>query len=354
MEALDIKEWGTTGGQQVFLYTLSNKNGTRVVLSNIGAAIQSVFVKDKNGDFADVVLGYDTIEGYANDPFYIGTVVGRYANRIAGAKANIDGTVWQLTAKEGGFHHHGGKEGFNKKVWAPIAFDKTEEIGLIFSLLSPDADEGFPGNLQVKVKYTLNDDDQLIVEYECHADKSTLINLTQHAYFNLAGHDQGSIAGHYLKVNATQYLPVNNMVVPNGNLADVSGSPFDFSESKAIGRDIDTDDKQIALGSGYDHSWVLKTKRSPELLLAAQATENTSGRKLTVYTTEPALHIYTGNFLDGSVQGKDGYYYQRRDGFCLETQNFPDSPNKPHFPSAILKAGELFSSKTIFEFGLAC
>ncbi|WPU96086.1 aldose epimerase family protein [Mucilaginibacter sabulilitoris] len=352
MKTLEIKEWGTIAGQQVFLYTLSNKNGTRVVLSNIGAAIQSVFVKDKNGNFVDVVLGYDTIEGYANDPFYIGTVVGRYANRIAGAKVDIDGTIWQLTAKEGGFHHHGGREGFNKKVWTPIAFDKTQGIGLMFSLLSPDGDEGFPGNLQVKVKYTLNDDDRLIVEYECHTDKSTVINLTQHTYFNLAGHNQGSITGHYLKVNAAQYLPVNDMIVPNGNLADVIGSPFDFSDPKQIGRDIDADDEQVALGSGYDHSWVLKNKRSPELLLAAQATESTSGRKLTVYTTEPALHIYTGNFLDGSVQGKDGYHYQRRDGFCLETQNFPDSPNKPHFPSAILKAGELFSSKTIFEFGL--
>jgi aldose 1-epimerase len=352
MKALDIKEWGTVDNQKVYRYTLTNKNGMRVCLSNIGAAIQSVFVKDKNGVFEDVVLGYDTAADYQHDPFYIGTVVGRYANRIAGAMVTIDDTSWRLTAKDGGFHHHGGKEGFNKKVWTPVLFDKSEGLGIMFSLLSPHGDEGFPGNLQVQVKYTLTAYDQLIVEYKCQTDKSTVINLTQHSYFNLAGHDKGSITDHQLEVNATQYLPVNNMIVPEGNIADVYNTPFDFRISKAIGQDMEADHEQTNLGSGYDHSWVLKKERSPELVLAAQATEAQSGRKLTVYTTEPAVHIYTGNFLDGSVPGKDGYFYQRRDGFCLETQNYPDSPNKPHFPSALLKAGEVFSSKTIFEFGL--
>ena len=352
MKALAIKEWGTVANQKVYLYSLTNKNGMRVSLSNIGAAIQSVFVKDKNGVFDDVVLGYDTVAGYQHDPFYTGTIVGRYANRIAGAMVEIEGKTWQLTAKEGGFHHHGGKEGFNKKIWTPVLLDKSEGLGLTFSLFSPDGDEGFPGNLQVTVKYTLNDHDQLIVEYSCETDKSTVINLTQHAYFNLAGHNKGSITDHQLQVNAKQYLPVNDMVVPNGNLADISGTPFDFSMPKPIGQDIDADHEQINLGSGYDHSWVLKKEHSQEVVLAVQATEDKSGRKLTVYTTEPALHIYTGNFLDGSVKGKDGYAYQRREGFCLETQNYPDSPNKPHFPSALLKAGEVFSSKTIFEFGL--
>lgn len=352
MKALDIKEWGTIENQTVYRYTLTNKNGMQVCLSNIGAAIQSVFVKDKLGVFEDVVLGYDTAAGYQHDPFYIGTVVGRYANRIAGAKVTIDGTTWQLTAKEGGFHHHGGKEGFNKKIWTPVLFDKSAGLGIMFSLSSPHGDEGFPGNLQLQVKYTLTDYDQLIVEYKCQADKSTVINLTQHSYFNLAGHNKGSIAGHQLEVNATQYLPVNENIVPQGNIADVYNTPFDFRIFKPIGQDINQDHEQLSLGAGYDHSWVLKKERSAELVLAAQATEAQSGRKLTVYTTEPAVHIYTGNFLDGSVQGKDGYFYQRRDGFCLETQNYPDSPNKPHFPSAVLKAGEVFSSKTIFEFGL--
>jgi aldose 1-epimerase len=352
MKALDIKEWGKVENQKIYLYTLTNKNGMKISLSNMGAAVKSVFVKDKNGVFDDVVLGYDTVQGYVDDPFYIGTIVGRYANRIVGAKVNIDGTTWQLTAKEGGFHHHGGKEGFNKKVWVPVLFDKTEGLSLMFSLLSPDGEEGFPGNLKINVKYTLNNKDQLIVDYSAQADQTTLINLTQHSYFNLAGHDKGSVLDHELMVNATRYLPVNSMIVPNGNLGDVSGSPFDFRLPKAIGRDIDLDHEQINLGSGYDHSWVLKRERSPELVLAAQVTEAKGGRKLTVFTTEPAIHIYTGNFLDGSVMGKDGYFYQRRDGFCLETQNYPDSPNKPHFPSALLKAGEVFSSKTIFEFGL--
>lgn len=349
---MNIKKWGTIDGETVFLYTLINKNGTTVSLTNIGAGIQSVFVKDRLNVFEDVVLGYDTAEGYQNDPFYIGTVVGRYANRIAGGKVMLDGKEYQLTVKDGGFHHHGGKVGFNKKVWKGQPFVNNDGLGVVFSLTSRDGEEGFPGNLHVKVTYTLNDQDQLVADFWAETDKTTLINLTQHAYFNLAGQNSGTAMEHVMMLPSTQYLPVNNSVVPTGELASVAKTPFNFTEAKKISRDIEQDDEQLSLGTGYDHSWVLKPERSDQLILAAKVFEQQSGRLLTVYTTEPALHVYTGNWLDGSVTGKESARYQQRDAFCLETQNYPDAPNKAHFPSAQLRPGETYQSRTIFEFGL--
>lgn len=349
---MNIKKWGTIAGETVFLYTLINKNGMKVSLTNIGAGIQSVFVKDRLNVFEDVVLGYDTAEGYKKDPFYIGTVVGRYANRIAGGKVMLDGKEYQLTVKDGGFHHHGGKVGFNKKIWQGKPFANNEGLGVTFGLISPDGEEGFPGNLQVRVTYTLNDQDQLIADFWAETDKTTLINLTQHVYFNLAGQNSGTAMDHVMLLPSTQYLPVNNSVVPTGELVPVNRTPFDFTEAKTIGHDIDMDDEQLHLGTGYDHSWVLKPERSEELTLAAKIFEQQSGRLLTVYTTEPALHVYTGNWLDGSVTGKENARYQKRDAFCLETQNYPDAPNKAHFPSAQLHPGETYRSRTIFEFGL--
>ncbi len=349
---IEINEWGIINDQKVYLYTFTNKNGTKASFSNIGAAIQSVFVKGKNKVFEDVVLGYDTASAYADDPFYIGTVVGRYANRIAGGEVEIEGKTYQLTLNGNGFHHHGGKEGFNKKAWHAVPFQKKEGKGVVFSLLSPDGEEGFPGNLQVKIRYTLTDSDEIIVDFWAETDQSTPINLTQHVYFNLGGQNNGSILDHDLMINAEHYLPVNDKIVPTGQLADVGCTPFDFRQSKTIGRDIGIDNGQLNLGAGYDHSWVLKPHRSDELKLAAKVIENKSGRVLTVYTTEPAVHLYTGNFLEASVPGKDNKSYQPRDGFCLETQNYPDAPNHPHFPGTILPKGEIFESKTIFEFGL--
>jgi len=351
MDPIEIADWGRIAGEKIYLYTLTNKNGTKVSVSNIGAAIQSVWVKDKKGLWDDVVLGYGTVEGYLSDPFYIGTVVGRYANRIAGGNVDIDGKAYQLTVKEGGFHHHGGREGFNKKAWKSVPFVKNGESGVVFSLLSPDGDEGFPGNLDVKLKYTLTDQNQIVIDFFAETDKNTLVNLTQHAYFNLSGHAKGSILNHELIINADQYLPVNQIIVPEGALTHVADTPFDFRKAKPIGKEIGLDNEQLNLGAGYDHSWVLKTNRSQNLLFAAKAFEPESGRSLSVYTTEPAVHLYTGNFLDGSIKGKHKVAYNHREGFCLETQNYPDSPNKPHFPSSILKAGEIYQSKTIFEFG---
>jgi len=346
---IQVTEWGKIGDDTIHLYTITNANGVKVSISNFGAAVQSVLVPDKNGNYADVVLGYDDLQGYENDDFYIGTVVGRYANRIAGGNVEINGKSYQLTTKQGGFHHHGGKVGFNKKVWNATLFPDTDSPGVQLTYLSVDSEEGFPGNLTTTVTYTLNDANQLAVDYMAVTDKPTILNLTQHMYFNMAGHNKGSVLNHELMLPLHHYLPVNAMQVPKGDLEKVKGSPFDFTRFKTIGHDINTPNKQLELSYGYDHSWVVKKERSNELVLAAKVVDAESGRKLSVYTTEPAIHLYTGNFLGGS-QGKDGSLYGFREGFCLETQNYPDSPNHPDFPSSALNPGEIFNSKTIFEF----
>lgn len=346
---IQVTAWGNVGDEAIQLYTITNANGVKVNITNFGAAIQSIIVPDKNGNYSDVVLGYDNLPGYENDGFYIGTVVGRYANRIAGGKVKIEGKSYQLTTKEGGFHHHGGKVGFNKKVWNASLFTDVSSVGVQLTYLSVNGEEGFPGNLTTTVTYTLNDANQLTVNYKAVTDKPTILNLTQHMYFNLAGHNSGSILHHELMLPHQYYLPVNAMQVPKGDAEDVKGTPFDFTHLKAIGHDINTANKQLELSYGYDHSWVVKQKRLGKLVLAARVAEPDCGRKLNVYTTEPAIHLYTGNFLDGSP-GKDGALYGFREGFCLETQNYPDSPNHPDFPSSVLNPGEVFSSKTVFEF----
>jgi len=346
------KNWGEYNGHQIFLYELSNDNGIKASITNFGAAIQSLSVPDNQGNMADVVLGYDDLQGYIDDQFYIGTVVGRFANRIAGGKVEINGTTHQLTVKDGGFHHHGGKVGFNKKVWQSKSFNNEDGVGVILEYLSEDGEEGFPGNLTTIVTYTLNNQNQLIVDFAAKTDQSTLINLTQHAYFNLAGHDAGSILDHQLMLPLTDYLPVNAMQVPEGTLTPVSGTPFDFTEPTAIGKRINEDNVQLVLSRGYDHSWVVKKQDSDELKLAATVFESGSKRTLNVFTTEPAIHIYTSNFLDETIIGKQNSSYPFRSGLCLETQHYPDAPNKHHFPSTQLNPGEEFKSRTIFEFGI--
>lgn len=346
---IQIQEWGKLDGEAINLYTINNANGIEVTIANFGAAIQSIITPDKSGKYADVVLGYDSLQGYENDDFYIGTIVGRYANRIARGNVEINGKKYQLTTKEGGFHHHGGKVGFNKKLWKDRLYADADSLGVQLTYLSADGEEGFPGNLTATVTYTLNDANQLSVDYKAITDKPTILNLTQHTYFNLAGHNKGAILGHELMLPHQYYLPVNSMQVPKGKPGKVKDTPFDFTHFKTIGRDINNANKQLELSYGYDHSWVIKQERSDELVLAAKVVEPESGRKLNVYTTEPAIHLYTGNFLNGSP-GKDNSPYSFREGFCLETQNYPDSPNHPDFPSSILNPGETFSSKTVFEF----
>lgn len=345
-------QWGTINGQDIFLYRLQNANGIKVDVTNFGATVTTITTPDRDGNFADIAFGYDSLEGYVNDNHYIGCIVGRYANRIAGGLVELDGKFHQLTVKPGGYHHHGGAIGFNKKVWksTPVVNDGFQAVELEY--LSPDGEEGFPGNLLVKISYTLNDQNQLVIDFSAKTDKTTLLNLTQHTYFNLAGHASGSILNHELMMPLDHYLPVNKNQVPHGEIAPVAGTPFDFKTPKAIGAAINADDEQLILSDGYDNSWVIKRENSGELKMAAQVTEAGSGRVLTVYTTEPAVHLYAGNALDGTI-GKDGAAYTRRSGFCLETQQYPDSPNQPHFPNTVLREGELFNSKTIFEFGIA-
>jgi len=345
----EIKSWGSVDGRDVYLYHLQNANGIGVDVTNFGATITSISVPDRLGNFDDIALGHDSLQGYIDDAHYMGSVVGRYANRIAGGLVELDGKLHQLTVKPGGYHHHGGAVGFNKKVWESALIINNGVPAIKMEYLSADGEEGFPGNLSVIVTYTLTDQNKLIVDFLAITDKTTLLNLTQHTYFNLAGHAGGSISEHELMLPLDNYLPVNKSQVPNGEIAAVTNTPFDFKKAKAIGKDINGDDEQLLLSDGYDHSWVIKTANTPELKQAAQVTEPGSGRALKVYTTEPAVHLYPGNALDG-VAGKNGAKYSRRSGFCLETQQYPDAPNQPHFPDTVLRPGEVFRSQTIFEF----
>ncbi len=350
VNTVTVKNWGLAYGKDVVLYQLCNKNGMLVAITNYGASIQAINVPDRDGNMADVVLGYDDVDGYINDPYYTGAIVGRFANRIAGGLVTLDGEQYQLTVKPGGFHHHGGAVGFNKKVWSARHFAHGDKTGVILEYISVDGEEGFPGELTSTVTYTLNDKDQLIVDFKAKTTKTTLVNLTQHAYFNLSGLAGSSILDHELMLPLKNYLPVNHLHVPKGQPATVEGTPFDFTSPTKIGERIDCDDDQLKLGAGYDHSFVIKDSDSKELLMAGTVTEPTGGRVLRVYTTEPSVHLYTGNFIEDNSPGKNGAKYMRRSGFCLETQHYPDAPNHAHFPSTELKPGEIFSSQTIFEF----
>jgi aldose 1-epimerase len=339
-------------GQPVYLYQLTNANGMKLFVTNYGATIQSLFVPDKYGNMEDVVLGYDSLEEYRDDPYYFGCVVGRYANRIAGGTVHLYGKEIKLHTREGGYHLHGGREGFNKKVWSAEVLEKETSCGIRLTYLSVDGEEGFPGNLKTEVEYWLTDRNQVIVEYRAFTDKTTLINLTQHSYFNLAGHDSRTVQDHVMQLHTPWYLPVNTMQVPTGHLANVAGTPFDFQLPRKIGDDIDKNHFQLVLSGGYDHSWVLEKKHTPALKHAATVTHEDSGRELNVFTTEPAVHFYSANFVEKGTKGKRGAVYNQRNSFCLETQHFPDAPNHVDFPSTVLKAGEEFYSKTIFEFSV--
>jgi aldose 1-epimerase len=331
------------------IFTLENKNGTRLIISNFGATVISLFVKDKNGFFSDIILGYENQSDYFNDEFYIGSVVGRYANRIAGNTVVIDNVTYRLTTTDGGYHLHGGILGFNKKVFAAEPFCTKNSVGLSLKYVSPHLEEGFPGELTLEVIYSLDDADNWTVEYKAISDRTTMLNLTQHAYFNLSGDFNTTIDNHVLKINSNFYLPVNKVQVPIGNFENVINSPFDFTTLKSIGKDIQNNNDQLKIGNGYDHTWILEKDSTPLLKNAATLIEPTSGRRLDVFTTEPSIHLYTGNFLENII-GKDAVIYGKRSGLCLETQHFPDSPNHPNFPTTILNAGEKFYSKTIFKF----
>jgi aldose 1-epimerase len=337
-------------GRAVERFTLTNANGLEVRAINYGAIITSIRVPDRAGTLDDVVLGFDQLAGYFKDPPYFGAIVGRYGNRIAKGQFTLDGKTYKLAINNPPNHLHGGNKGFDKLLWT--AEPMKDQNGVVFSLKSADGDEGYPGTLQARVSYTLTDKNELIVDYHATTDKATPVNLTQHSYFNLAGDGSGDILGHQLMLNADRYTPVDDTLIPTGELAPVDGTPMDFRKPTAIGARINQDTVQLKYGKGYDHNWVL-SRKGEGLQLAARVTEPKTGRTLEITTTEPGIQFYAGNFLDGTITGKSGHVYKHRNGFCLETQHYPDSPNKPNFPSTILKPGQEYRSKTVFTFGVA-
>jgi aldose 1-epimerase len=338
-------------GKPVEVVTLRNHLGVEVKAISYGAIITSWRVPDRTGEMADIVLGFDDPAAYVKDNSpYFGAVVGRYGNRIAKAQFTIDGQVYKLAANNGPNHLHGGLKGFDKLLWNAQTNKIMGGSGVTFTRTSPDGEEGYPGALKVSVSYSLTDKNELQVSYEATTDKPTVVNLTQHSYFNLAGQGNGDILNHELRINADRYTPVDETLIPTGELATVDTTPFDFRKPTAIGARINSEHPQIQFGNGYDHNWVL-ARAGDGLSLAAEVYEPKSGRTLQVSTTEPGMQFYTGNFLDGTITGKEGRVYRQRYAFCLETQHFPDSPNHATFPSTILRPSGTYRSRTVFVTG---
>jgi aldose 1-epimerase len=336
-------------GEPVGLYTLTNTGGMEVAITNYGGVVVSIKAPDRSGKFADVVLGFDTFDAYLNNTPFFGVLVGRYGNRIAKARFTLDGHEYHLAANDNGNTLHGGLKGFDKRLWNAKDVSTKEVPALELTYLSKDGEEGFPGNLSVTVTYSLTPKNELKIDYAATTDKDTVLNLTNHSYFNLAGQGEGDILSHLMMINGDRFTPVDATLIPTGELKSVAGTPLDFRKPTAIGARIDADDQQIKFGRGYDHNFVLNRKGG-ELILAARVTEPSSGRVLEVLTTQPGLQFYTGNFLDGTIHGKVGKVYPRRSAFCMETQRFPDSPNQPQFPTTVLKPGKHFQSTTVFRF----
>jgi aldose 1-epimerase len=339
----------TSDGQQVDLYILTNKNGLEARIITFGGTLVSMKVPDKTGKLNDIVLGHDNVEGYEKNSPYFGCLVGRYANRIAKGRFTLNGVEYKLATNNGANHLHGGLKGFDKVVWKAEKLEGKDNVGLKLTYLSRDGEEGYPGNLQSTVTYRLTDDNELKIDYLATTDKDTVINLTNHSYFNLSG--EGDILGHHLKINADRFTPIDEGLIPTGELKNVADTPMDFTLATPIGQHIDQKHEQLVFGKGYDHNWVLN-RQGTDLALAAEVYEPKTGRVLQVYTTEPGIQFYSGNFLDGTIKGKGGRVYEHRNGFCLETQHFPDSPNKPNFPSVILKPGKKYTTSTIYKFSV--
>lgn len=341
-------------GTAVEAYTLTNKHGVKLRAMTYGAIVLSLETPDRDGKSADIVLGYNTLGEYIKDTPYFGAVVGRYGNRIANGKFSLEGKDYTLATNNepGGLKCslHGGLKGFDKVVWRGEGLVKDGAQGVKFSYTSKDGEEGYPGTLNLSVTYLLTDANEWKVDYEATTDKATPVNVTQHSYFNLKGEGNGDILGHELTFKASKFTPVTVGLIPTGELRPVKGTPFDFTTPHSIGERVKADDEQMKFGGGYDHNWVLDNQDG-KLALAASVHEPTTGRTLAVLTTEPGLQFYCGNFLDGKLTGKSGKPYQFRNGFCLETQHYPDSPNQPAFPSTILQPGKTLKSTTVFQFG---
>ncbi len=332
------------------LYTLRNQAGMSVSVMNYGASLVSLTVPDREGRFTDVVLGFDSLDAYRAHGWYCGATVGRYAGRIRNARFTLDGRECSLSANQGLHHLHGGSVGFNKRVWESRFIESEQTVRMRH--ISPDGDQGYAGTLDAAVAYTLTDDNALIIDFSATTDRATPVNLTNHGYFNLAG--KGDILGHAMLINAKAFALVDDALIPTGEFIAVGGTPFDFHQARLIGERIGAKDKQLRLAGGYDHDFVLSETGSTVLgaRFAARVHDATSGRVLEVYTTQPALHFYSGNFIDAKPLGKNGAVYGAHSGFALETQHFPDSPNQPHFPSTIVRSGEQYRARTIFRFSV--
>jgi aldose 1-epimerase len=343
-------------GETAQLFSFGNAHGIEVQLTNYGGIITSIKTPDRAGRFADIVLGYADLAGYLHDSPYFGAIVGRYANRIARGRFTLDGNTYTLAVNNGPNSLHGGLRGFDKVLWKAQAFQNQQGQGVTLDYTSRDGEEGYPGTLHARVTYTLTADDRLIVDYQATTDKATPVNLSQHTYWNLVGDASRDILGHVLTINAGAMTPVDSTLIPTGEIVPTAGTPFDFWTPTPIGARIDQKDNvQLRYGNGYDHNFVLNTRGSSvaEPRFAARVAEPTTGRTLEIYTTEPGLQFYSGNFFDGSITGKGGSVYRFRYGLALETQHFPDSPNHPNFPSTILRPGQQYRSRTVFQFGVA-
>lgn len=353
----------TPDGQAATLYTFTNANGMKVQITNYGGIVTSIQVPDRDGKLGDVALGYDNIADYIKGSPYFGSLVGRYGNRIAKGKFTLEGKEYTLAVNNGENHLHGGLKGFDKVLWKAECFVegggelsgkvetvKADAVGLKLTYVSKDMEEGYPGTLKSTVWYTLTQDNALEIKYEATTDKATIVNLTNHSYFNLAGAGSGDILGHEMMLNADRFLPVDKTLIPTGELRPVKGTPFDFTAAKPIGKDIAADDEQVRFGNGWDHCWVINQKKPGELTLVARVHEPTTGRVMEMHTTEPAVQFYSGNFLDGSNIGKGGKPYNFRNGFCLEAEHYPDSPNQAKFPSVVLKPGQTYRQTTVYKF----
>ena len=349
--------FGTADGRPVTVYTLTNSSGTELRAIDYGGVILSLRVPDRNGQLGDVVLGFDSLVPYSTVSPYFGALIGRYGNRIANARFTLDGHAYSLARNNGPNSLHGGKFGFDKVMWNAEPFRDPAGVGLVLTRTSPDGEEGYPGNLKITVKYTLTDSNEVILDYNATTDKATPVNLTQHSYFNLSGGDT-TILDHVVMIDADSFTPVDSTLIPTGEIRSVSNTPFDFRTPMSIGARIGDDNEQLKIGKGYDHNFVLRNDSigatgndgTPVPTLAATVYDPVSGRVMEVYTTEPGLQFYTGNFLDGTLTGKGGVMYKRRSGLALETQHFPDSPNHPTFPSTILRPGEQYRSRSIYKF----
>lgn len=339
--------FGTVDGKAVTLYTLKNSKGAEAQIMNYGGIVTSLKVADKKGNFSDVVLGYDNVEGYVKATPYFGCLVGRYGNRIANGKFTLNGKEYTLAKNNDQNSLHGGVKGFDKVVWT---VGKVTDSSLELHYISKAGEEGFPGNLSVKAVYELTEDNALRLDFTATTDADTHCNLTHHSYFNFAG--KGDILHHVVTINADKFTPVDANLIPTGELRPVKGTPFDFTIPTTVGARIGNDDEQLKLGKGYDHNWVLKQTTPGVLTKAATVSEASSGRVMEVWTTEPGMQFYTGNFLDGTITGKGGWTYAFRNGFCMEPQHFPDSPNQPSFPTTVLKPGETYKNTIIYKFSV--